>query len=117
MVKCYHTYLVAYIDREIARYYISLIPKAFQTKGTRYAPHITIVRYGVESVTDISLADKYDGMEVEFEYDPVTYFHHPYFFHDVFSRDIGDIRESLGMLRYRDGFDRYHFTIGNVKKS
>lgn len=38
-----------------------------------------------------------------------------YYYLESWSDMIGDLREKLGLTRYRVGFDSYHITIGNNK--
>lgn len=64
--------------------------------------------------------NRYNGEEIQFEYDNEIRFDGTYFYLNVKSDRIGDIREELGLQRFRFGdlgadMQRYHITIGNCK--
>lgn len=108
--------VVAWIDEEIARYYRSLIPKAYYVQPQMYPAHITVVRsYPIEIITDRSAWGKYEGRLFNFEYSGEIQYSAPYFYLDAWSEDFAEIRAELGLPRYRPRFDRYHITIGNRK--
>lgn len=100
---------------ELCSYYRSLVPKALRPNGTRYTPHITIVRLGIEVPPKMELWGKYDKETVKFEYEPIVYIEDVYVYMKVYSERIGQIREELGLPKYRVGFTNYHLTIGNYK--
>lgn len=127
IVKTYPNWIVAYVDKDIATYYRSLVPKAKYIQPPMYDPHITIVRKDIENIELIEKAPLglintpmhvgyYDGYLCSIEYDSNIKTDGVYYWLDCWSKSIGDIRESLGLSRFRDGFDRYHITIGNTKK-
>jgi len=110
------------IDQNISNYYRSLIPKYYNVKPQMYPAHITIVRLNKEQPTIMENWGKYEGKKISFEYDANVQRDDKYFWINAYSEDIGDIREELGLPRYRDdtafgGIKRneYHITIGNVK--
>lgn len=113
IVECFEDRAVAWIDRGIQLYYFSLIPKYYCASQQAYAAHITIVRTGKEYMPKIDVS----GRVVEFWYENVVRYNEPYFYLEAFSDDIGWLRQSLGQTFYRTGFDRYHITVGNTKKS
>lgn len=115
-VKYYTNWCVAYTDPEFGNYYYSLLPKYFKATRQRYDSHITIVRLGVEQ-TDQNWLYR-DGEEIEFKYDSQIKFVEPYFFLDVWSDDIADIRTKLGLpvYRFKDN-PCYHITIANTKNA
>lgn len=115
------TRIVVWIDLEIANYYRSLIPKAYYVSPQKYRPHITVVRPKFEKIKNMKFWKAYNGKSISFTYEGKTYFDKTYFYLDVQSHEIGDIREELGLTRYRLselGASRgcYHITIGNVKE-
>lgn len=114
---------IAIIDQNIASYYRSLIPLYYYAQPQLYQAHITIVRLNKETPANLDLWGKYDGKIINFQYDPTIQYDGKYFFLNAQSKDIGDIREELGMTRFRDdrpfgGLLRseYHITIANTKK-
>ena len=113
-IRTYPKWIVAYTDRELGNYYRALIPKYVQAKPPKYAPHITIIRLGKESPPHYDWGD-YDGRVIEFQYEPPLKFQFPYFFLDVYSEEIGQIRRELGLPTFRYPFTKYHTTIANLK--
>ncbi len=102
------------VDEDIARYYRKLIPKCFEVSSQYYAAHITVVRFGIEIPPRMEFWDKYEGEKIFFEYSPQVIFEGVYYYLEAYSKRIGDIREELGLPRFRrDGC--YHITIGNRK--
>ena len=55
------------VDPQIAAYYRSFIPKWNKCNGTRYAPHVTIVRK--EKPKNLTTWSRFEGEIVDFEYD------------------------------------------------
>jgi hypothetical protein len=114
--------VVAEIDQEISNYYKNLIPKYYYAKSQAYPAHITIVRLNKENPTKMENWGKYEGKTILFSYDPIIQKDENYFWLNAYSEDIGNIREDLGLPRFRDdswmgGIKRneYHITIGNIK--
>jgi hypothetical protein len=106
---------VIWVDKSLANYR-KLIPKSLASKPQRYPPHITVVRTGKEQpITNEEAWGKYEGEVIHFTYDSNIQFDGTYYYLNVFSDRIGDIREELGLPRYRDGQDKYHIALGNVK--
>jgi hypothetical protein len=103
------------IDRNIGKYYRSLIPKYCFVRVPMYHPHITVVRLKKESPSNLVNWGKYEGELIEFEYSGIIKFDGKYYYLDAYSDRIGKIREELGLSFYRMGFDSYHITIGNAK--
>lgn len=110
-VQVYETYIVAYVDSEISRYYRSLIPKYIYTFPQKYPAHITIVRKDQEIMP--ANVGFIQNTLVYFEYDSTINFSDTYVWLNCYSKDIEDIRESLGLPRCR--FNSFHITIGNMK--
>lgn len=108
--------LMAYLelDSEIARYYRSLIPKYVSQDAQKHAAHLTVVRLHKES-PDVSRWLWRNGERLSLRYSPEVREDERYFWLDAYSEDVGDVREALGLSRFRDGFDCYHITIANRK--
>lgn len=113
---------IAIIDQGISDFYRSLIPKHYCVQPQAYRAHITIVRIKKEVPLKLEAWEKHEGRKIRFSYDPVIQMDDRYFWLNTYSEEIGDIREELGLPRYRDdtwfGGKRhtsYHITIGNTK--
>ena len=104
-----------YLPREFGRYYFSLIPKELNAQPQAYEPHITVVRTGKETPPNMDVWGEHEGQQVEFTYSPAIQSDGTYFYLDVESDRIGDIREELGLPRYRYDNKGYHITVGNIK--
>jgi len=104
-----------YLPQEFGRYYLSLIPRELNVQPQAYPPHITVIRTGVEFPPNMDAWGKYEGEEVEFVYEPKIDTDGLYYYLNVESDRIGDIREELGLPRYRKDNKGYHITIGNTK--
>ena len=104
------------VDRTIADYYRRLIPAYLFVQPQRYPPHITVVRIGVENPWMMEVWGKHEGEEVDFTYSGEIKFDGRYYYLDVKSDRIAEIRIELCLPRYRfDDNKRYHITIGNCK--
>lgn len=113
--------VIAQIDQGISDFYFSLIPKYYNAKPQAYRAHITIVRLRKETPT-LDAWGLHEGRLIRYQYDPVINMGDKYFWLNVFSEEIGDIRVALGLLRYRDDsawggkkHASYHITLGNRK--
>jgi len=119
--------MVAYLDwPDMYGYYRALLPKYYKMGPSLYPPHVTCIRgYAKEGnlVEPIDAAKKgafwrkYEGELVDFQYDPVLKSDERfiYFWLNMWSERIGDIREELGLARIHPRFDCYHATVGNAK--
>lgn len=110
------------VDQGIADLYRKLIPKYNYVQPQMYSAHITVVRTAKETPKNMGVWGKYEGEEIPFTYDNHVYNDATYWYLNVQSDRIGDIREELGLPRFRFGelgADRksYHITIGNVKNN
>lgn len=112
--------LIVEIDPDIARYYRNLFPKYNPINGTRYAPHITVVRTGRDEPLK-EFWGKYEGHKVDFIYCPFIERSEVYFWLNVLCKKLEDIREELGLpvitsMYAPDGYRKFfHVTIGNIK--
>ena len=110
----YDEKVIVEVDPELGRFYRSLIPKAKGVHGTRYPPHITVVRKE-EFVKSSS------SFEVQFEYSTDIKNDHVYWWLPVQCRELNEFRVSLGLSKWSelcrppDGTDNFHITIGNTK--
>jgi len=107
-------YAVVWINGDLARYYRALIPKYYQVQGTRYNPHITVVRLDLEK-PDKTNWGQFDGERIVVRYDAFIRNSGVYWWIDCYAPRIGEIRKTLGLAEFRDGYRRYHLTIGNNK--
>lgn len=113
---------VVWADQGIADLYRALIPKYYYADKQMYPAHITVVRLKLENVKNLDVWNRYQGESVPFQYDNEIRFDGTYFYLNVQSDRIGDIREELGLPRFRFGdlgADKrcYHITIGNCKNA
>ena len=110
--------LVVEIDKEIPRYYRSLIPKSISQHGQipMYAPHISVIRK--EIPPDMTNWKKYSGQSVDFEYDPYIHIDEKYCWMSCYSSNLEAIRVELGLQRHRFMTENpcFHTTIMNFKK-
>ncbi len=107
---------VVWVDVEIARYYRSLIPKAKGVRPSMYKPHITVVRMDLETPKNLEKWNVYAGERVPFIYENEIKSDGTYYWINVYSERIEDIREELGLNIFRLGYRRYHITLGNTKE-
>ena len=114
--------LIVVIDKQIARYYRSLIPKWYVVQGTRYDPHITVVRSYKETPPDLTAWGKYEGQEIEFLYDSTIQMSENYYWLNILCKRLEEIRLELGLpvtsiyTRPPEGFSKFfHTTIANTK--
>lgn len=111
--------LVLDIDQNINNFYRSLIPKYFYARPQKHPAHISIVR---KETPNSTLWNKHKGKEIEFAYDSQIHYDNVYFWLNVFSTQLEEIRLELGLpvsSKYTlppSGFTRcFHTTIGNRK--
>lgn len=107
---------VVSVDPGIINYYRSLIPQHYCVNRQRYSGHITVVRTGKESPTKMDAWGKHQEAVIQFHYDPHIQQQGVYWYLNVYSEQIGDIREELGLPRFRFA-DRpcYHLSLANNK--
>lgn len=112
--------LILEVDPGIASLYRALIPKHVGLNHTRYDPHISVVRR--EQTVNMDYWGKYEGEEVEFEYDTEVHHGKVYWWLNAFSTRLEEIRVELGLpisseyTRPPDGYEKvFHITLGNTK--
>lgn len=113
-LEYYTNYAIAWTDRQIGEYYYSLLPKYLHVQRQKEHSHITVCRKDIET-PDYTYWRYREREVIEFTYDGILYHDDLYVWLDVYSEEIGEIREMLGLSRMRDGFDCYHLTIANLK--
>ena len=108
-------WLVLNCDAELGRYYRCLYEFKYrkccklQTPG--WKEHISVVRNEEPADQHKPLWQKYEGLEVEFKYEPLVRDNEVYFWLEVECDFLLDVRVELGLPRNPE-FD-LHVTIGN----
>ena len=111
--------LVVDVDPAISDYYRALVPKSVRLNRQKYAPHITVLREA--AIPRLLAWGAYDGERIVFEYNPEIRTGEVYFWLEVYSKDLEDIRVGLGLdpfgpnARPPDDKDCFHMTLGNLK--
>lgn len=115
-----HFNLVVDIDQDITDFYRVLIPRHITINQPLYAAHISVVRK--EIPFRLEHWAKHRGEDIKFQYDNVVHSNLTYYWLNIFSRRLEDIRLELGLDLSRDfiqplpGFRHcFHTTIGNTK--
>jgi hypothetical protein len=112
--------LVVDVDYGIVDLARALVPKATYLNRQRYAPHISVVRH--EKPIILKNWGKHENAEVEFKYSTYIYNDEKYYWLQVLSPALNNIRVELGLSMFSkwskppDGQDCFHITIGNTKK-
>ncbi len=103
------------IDKEMPKYYRSFIPRYYSLQGISYAPHVTVVRLDIEQPNTVNWA-KYEGEQIVIDYENIIRHDDKHWWIDVYSERIGEIRQELGLGKFREGYRRYHLTIAYQTK-
>ena len=106
------------IDQQLVNYYYSLIPPYYNKKRQKYSAHITIIRKWEFDYLENDAEEKGQNIQnrpLFFLYNGLIKYTHPYFYLQCWSWQIERIRKSFGLKEFRDGFDCYHITLGNIK--
>ena len=114
--------LVMEVDRGLADYYFALIPKWLgRLNKPMYAPHVSVVRH--ETPALLRAWGRQSGEEVEFLYANYVHNDGTYWWLNVFSSRLEEIRQELGLplsspyTRPPSGFAKcFHLTIANSKR-
>jgi hypothetical protein len=113
--------LIVEADQGIADYYLKLIPKYKNVTRQRYPAHISIVRKEVP--INLDQWGKREGEDVDFWYDNEIKSGRVYFWLNVFSKKLEEVRTELGLpvsseyTRPPDSFEKvFHLTLGNCGK-
>lgn len=111
--------LVVDIDPGITDFYRALVPKTVRLNRQKFAPHITVVRE--TSLPSPARWGAHEGERILFEYNPEIQEGHVYYWLEVYSERMGDIRVELGLprsgpnTRPPDGAECFHTTLDNLK--
>lgn len=110
--------LIVEVDKEISRYYRSFIPKSIRFNKQKYDPHISVVRN--ENIDEKNWR-KYSGCYAEFSYSNYIYCDETYWWLEVSSKFLEEVRAELGLPLISDitmspsKTHRFHITICNMK--
>lgn len=111
--------LIVEADNEIAKYYRSVIPKYIKINVPKYPAHISVVRNAIPP--NIEYWNKLQNTEIFFEYESKIYNDQKYYWLNVWSKTLENIREELGLKPWGDVSmspdfkHRFHITIANLK--
>ncbi len=103
---------VLLVDQELSDYYRRLIPRYIDVRPQRYPAHVTIFRAELELAESKSLR-QYDGETIFFNYNSRIFYHDGYFYLNVESGRLDEIRIGLGLSSHFDSVKGHHITIGN----
>lgn len=122
IIKYSQSWAVVEVCRDLSEYYRKFIPLAWRHNRQMYAPHITLVRKGHDEYPNMDFWGKYEGEEVEFSYEPKIHWGQVYYWLNVWSVRLEEIRRELGLpveTIYTvppPGFTKtFHITLGNKK--
>lgn len=108
------------VDQQIADYYFSLIPKCIYRNRQMYPAHISTVRNEVPPY--LNVWGKHEGKEVEFFYSNEIEHGTVYWWLNVFSKQLEEIRLELGLnvlslyTKPPEGWNKtFHLTLANCK--
>lgn len=108
------------VSQGLADYYRSFIPKCERVTKPRWAAHATVVRPDYEVPPIMSHWGKHEGERVEFLYDPCQLNGYGYYWVNIWSKRLEEIRTELGLTNVSkyplipSGYDKtFHITIGN----
>lgn len=113
--------LIVEVDQGISDFYRTLVPKYIKLNRQMYPAHISVVRK--EIPPNLTVWGKYQNRVVEFEYEGYQYNNDTYYWLNVYSKELEEIRAELGLTRVSaitrspDGRHKFHTTIGNLKNA
>jgi len=111
--------LIVEVDNQLGDYYRSLIPKHYRCQKPMYDSHISVLRN--ETPIKIEHWNKYQNLEIDFEYDPFVFDNGIYFWLNVPNKFLEELRLELGLTATNeltkppDGTGCFHITIANTK--
>lgn len=114
----------AMLDQQLADYYLSLIPKSYRLTRPRWPAHATIARPD-DYIKDGHWAwGRHEGEVVDFVYDPTLHTNDKYWWFNLWSKVMENIRSEFGLgLSSRitippHGYSKcFHCTVGmNMRK-
>ena len=118
-----NTNVVLDIDQGIVSYYRKLLPKSIShyLQSQMYDAHISVVRKEIVKPR-MEFWGKYEGETIDFCYSNEVRNSEVYYWLDVWSLRLEEIREELGLpneslfIKPKDGFKKtFHITLGNFK--
>lgn len=115
LIVVYEEKIIVEVDSDLGYFYKSLIPKSKYVHGTRFPPHITVVRNEPFS------SSRNIEHQVQFWYSTDIQNDNVYWWLPVHCKPLNDFRIQLGLpewsefCRPPDGSDNFHITIGNTK--
>ena len=107
--------IVCNISKDFTYYYSWFIKRklGITLETPPFGGHITI-HNGIEQIPDLKKHMDYlrslEGKAITVEYDPTIYLHWRFFAVEVFSKELDEIRKTLGLPK-----KSYHITIGKIK--
>lgn len=111
--------LIVEVDPGIVSYYRWLLPRSIRTNRQMYAPHISVVRKQIPLKLDAW--KMHEGELIHFSYEHFIYSSEVYFWLNVFSQRLIEIRRELGLSdtsklsRPPDERECFHITVANRK--
>ena len=109
------------VDPEISSYYFSFIPKYLKVNRPMFSAHISIIRY--IAPPNMEFWNKYHNQMISFQYESYIYNDELYYWLNVYSLELENIREELGLTssgdvtKSPDGRHKFHITLGNLKNN
>lgn len=115
-------WVTAYIDQELADYYLSLIPKYYRVKKPRWEAHVTVVRPEDEPKNVRENWGKHNNEIVEFIYDPTLQEERGIWWFNLWCKIMEQIRLELDLsIKSRitrppwPGYNKcFHCTVGTI---
>ena len=118
--KEYGYKLILTVDQGIALFYRWLIPFWKVANPQRYPAHISLVRKEIPK--NLAVWGRHEGRRITFSYSPDIQCDEKYWWLNVYSKELEDIRAELGLpvgskyTRPPDGYEHpFHITIANRK--
>ena len=112
--------LIVLVDLELVEYYRSMLPKTIRINRQMYPPHISVVRNEQPVINENWRL--HEGEQIEFYYDGIIQSGKVYYWLNVFSKRLEEIRNELGLpvsseyTRPPDEYNKcFHTTLGNLK--
>lgn len=101
-----------FVDQGLADYYCWLLPRYIDARPQRHPAHVTVFRTGLD-MADEDAWGRHEGEIVPFTYDGRVLRHDGYFYLEVESVRLDEVRIELGLPRHFDPVKGHHITIGN----
>jgi hypothetical protein len=108
------------VDRDIGEYYYALIPRFYRVLKPRWNPHVTVVS-PIDEVIHPEMWGAREGQRANFVYDHVVLYEKGFWWFNLWSIEMEDIRKELGMhCKSRvtippEGYSKaFHCTVGKT---